>query len=41
MEVNLTGSDNALCSLPVPECHHEDEEEEHHVEDGELHYDGG
>ena len=34
LELNVTGEDGHICSLPVPECrHHDGEEYEHHDND--------
>jgi hypothetical protein len=32
-ELNLTGADGQVCYLPVPECHHHDDDEEDHHDD--------
>ena len=38
VELNVTGEDGHICSLPVPECDHHDNEE-HHEEEEDHHDD--
>ena len=39
-ELNVTGVDGELCSLPVPQCHHHANDDDHHEDDeGEDHHD--
>ena len=34
-ELDLRGSDDQVCALPVPECHHHDDDEDGHHDDKE------
>ena len=39
-ELDLRGTDDKVCALPVPKCHHrDDDEEDHHDDDEEDHHD--